>query len=78
MNKLIVLLIISLFLLSNCSFDNKTGIWDAGKEERERISELEEQQRNVISTKQIYKSEVTFNKEINPNQSINFSVVLLK
>ena len=29
-----------LILLNNCSFDNKTGIWDSTEKEKRRISEL--------------------------------------
>ena len=35
---------LTLILLTNCSFDNKTGIWDDKKKEEVRISEIEKKQ----------------------------------
>ena len=37
-----------LILLNHCSFDNKTGIWDGNEDEKERISELEKKQSQII------------------------------
>ena len=42
------------FLIVNCSFDNKTGIWSGGEKEKERIAELEQKQKQVIETKHYY------------------------
>ena len=33
--------------ISNCSFDNKTGIWDGSEEVKKRISEIEDEQDNL-------------------------------
>ena len=35
-------------IISHCSFDNKTGIWDEGLEEKERISKLEKEYKDMI------------------------------
>ena len=53
-----------LILLSNCSFDTKTGIWDGTEEEKEKISELEKEQRKIIDTYKVYSSENIYSKEI--------------
>ena len=54
-----------LILLSNCSFDHKTGIWDEGKNEKKRIAELEKRQNESIDVIKVYSSEKTFSKEVN-------------
>jgi len=51
-------------LLANCSFDNKTGIWGGSKEEKRRITELEKEQSQKISTEKIYSSEEIYAEEI--------------
>ena len=50
-------------LLSNCSFDNKTGIWSGAKSEKRRISELEKKQNQTIYTDKIYSSENIYSEE---------------
>ena len=72
-NKKKLIYIFILVLLTSCSFDNKTGIWNAGKKERERLSKLEEEQRQIISSTKVYSSENTFSKEISFNNVINLS-----
>ena len=59
--KLIFFLIVT--LLNNCSFDNKTGIWSGSESEKIRISELEQQQREVIDTEKVFSSKNLFIKE---------------
>ena len=64
---------ISLFLLSNCSFDNKTGIWSGSDEEKERLAELENQQNSVLETIKIYTSQNIYSKEVKTATSIKLS-----
>ena len=52
-----------LILLVNCSFDNKTGIWRGGEDEKRRIAELEEKQNQAIYTDKIYSSENVYSEE---------------
>ena len=52
-----------LILLVNCSFDNKTGIWDSDKDEKKRIAELEKKQIKKIYKKKIYSSENIYSEE---------------
>ena len=52
-----------LILLVNCSFDNKTGIWRRGEDEKRRIAELEEKQNQAIYTAKIYSSENVYSEE---------------
>ena len=53
-----------LIFLSSCSFDNKTGIWSGNKEEKERLAELERQQKSVLETINVYSSDKKFKQEI--------------
>ena len=48
-------------LLVNCSFDNKTGIWQGGEKEKRRISELEKQQKQILNVEKIYSLEIIEN-----------------
>ena len=64
-----------IFVLSiNCSFDNKTGIWSGGEEEKERIANLEKEQKSILKVIKIYSSENVYEKEISSNKSINLSI----
>ena len=65
MNKRQILIFILLFApLANCSFDNKTGIWGEGENERKRISKIEKEQEKQIKLNNIFSSETVFNEEI--------------
>ena len=52
-------------LISHCSFDNKTGIWSGGQEEKERISDLEKEQRKILDVSKIYSSDDSYTTEVN-------------
>ena len=52
-----------LILLVNCSFDNKTGIWSGGEDEKRRIAELEEKKNQAVYTDKIYSSENVYSEE---------------
>ena len=56
-NKKILIIIFLCVLLNNCSFDNKTGLWDGEEEEREAISKIEEEQNQVINVRKIFSGE---------------------
>ena len=60
-------------LLSNCSFDNKTGIWGGSEKEKKRISELEKEQRQIIDIERVYSSENIYNDEIPLTKGISLS-----
>ena len=64
---------LTLILLTNCSFDNKTGIWDDKKKEEARISEIEKKQKELVSKEKIYSSESIYTQEISLNQKITIS-----
>ena len=51
-------------LLSNCSFDDKTGLWKNSENEKRKISELEKEQKQIIDTEKIYSSTNIFSKEV--------------
>ena len=72
-NKKILIIILLCVLLNNCSFDNKTGLWDGEEEEREAISKIEEEQNQVINVRKIFSGEEIYSKEILLNQSIVLS-----
>ena len=61
------------FLLSNCSFDRVTGIWDDSEEEKQRIQDLEKAQSQIISSEKIYSSTSIFSEEILSNKVINLT-----
>jgi outer membrane protein assembly factor BamB len=60
-------------LLSNCSFDDKTGIWGGSEKEKKRISELEKEQRQIIDIERVYSSENIYNDEIPLTKGISLS-----
>ena len=69
--KLIFFLIF--ILLSNCSFDKKTGIWKETEEEKEKVSELEKKQKEIIDIYKVYSSENIYSKEIFLSKNIILS-----
>jgi len=68
-----LLYLLILIFLCSCSFDNKTGIWSGGKKEKQRIAELEKEQRQIIDTVKIYSSEGSYSKELSLNKKIALS-----
>ena len=56
-------------LLANCSFDNKTGIWDGDKEEKK----LEEKEKRKGRLVKIYSSENVYSTEISATKSITLT-----
>ena len=72
-NKKILIIILLCILLNNCSFDNKTGLWDGEEEEREAISKIEEEQNQVINVRKIFSDVEIYSKEIVLNQNIVLS-----
>ena len=76
MIKKIYFIIFSFFFLftSNCSFDNKSGIWTNEQDERRRIAQLEKRQNNSdIEKLSYYSTENIYSKEINLTQKIKLS-----
>jgi len=73
-NKKNLFFILLLFIISSCSFDDKTGIWDGNKKEKKRVSELELEQRKVVDIVKVYSSDDFFSKEV----SLNNNIVLTK
>lgn len=71
MNKKVSYLFFFLFsiLLTSCSFDKVTGIWSGSEKEKQRISELEREQKQLLDSVQIYSSKTIYSKEINPTKS---------
>ena len=57
-------------LLFNCSFDSKSGIWSEGEKEKERISELEKKQKQIVEKRKILSSENIYSEEKNLNKKI--------
>jgi len=73
MNKKKKLIFFLYFILvSHCSFDNKTGIWN-GENETKRTSELKKNEDNNSSFVQIYSSEDPYYKEISLEKPISLS-----
>ena len=64
---------LTIVLLTNCSFDNKTGIWSGGEDERGRISDLEKQQKQIIDIQNVYSSDSVYSEEISLTKNINLT-----
>ena len=62
-----------LILLTSCSFDSKTGIWGDAEKEKKKIALLEQEQKQIISTENIYSSENIFAEEIPLKRAIKLS-----
>ena len=59
-----------LSLVTGCSFDNKTGIWDGSESEKARIFDIKKKQENINEVVKIYSSENLYkNKNSGDNQS---------
>ena len=61
------------FLISSCSFDDKTGIWSGGKKEKKRISLLQKEQSKIIDITKVYSSDDFYPKEITLDKNISLS-----
>ena len=59
-NKRKIISFLILVLVSNCSFDNKTGIWGDSEKEKKNIADLERKQKQIIEVEKIYSSENIF------------------
>ena len=71
--KKITYFLLIFFLLSNCSFDDKTGIWSGSEDELKKISEIEKQQKEIIDVVKVFSSDNLLLKEITLNRSIVLS-----
>ena len=69
-NKKISVLFIILILLSNCSFDSKTGIWGDSAKEKKRIAKLKKEQKEIVKVETVYSTDKLFSKEILLNETI--------
>jgi len=72
-NKKNLVFLLVFVLLNNCSFDNKTGIWGGSKEEKRKISQLEEEQSKIIDVNKVYSSDDIYSKEIDLIKNISLS-----
>ena len=59
--------------LTNCSFDNKTGIWSSTIDEKKRISVIEKQQKSILGTVKLYSSENKYTQEMQGKNKINLT-----
>jgi len=72
-NKKISILFLLFFVLSNCSFDTKTGIWGDSAKEKKRIAELEKKQKEIIKVQKVFSSDNFYNKEVSLKKNITLS-----
>jgi len=72
--KRIVSFLFLIFILSNCSFDNKSGIW----KEESKIKKKAEKQDKKKKLKKVYKVNKIFNEEVNliPGKKIKIDNIL--
>ena len=71
--KKISILFLAFVILSNCSFDSKTGIWGDSAKEKKKIADLENKQKEIIKVQKIYSSDFFFSKEVSLSKSISLS-----
>ena len=72
-NKKNLIFFLIFILLSNCSFDNKTGIWGDSEKEKRKISELEKKQKQILDVEKIYSSDKIYLKEVPLTKNISLS-----
>ena len=74
MNKKTRFLIYSLIfsVLTNCSFDNRTGIW-SGSEEEKKIAKIEIEQQKEKEVVKVYTFHTSYSKEISTTRNINLT-----
>jgi len=70
---MIKIIIIFIFLLTGCSFDSKTGIWDGLENDEKRVRSNENKQNRNVEIVQVYTSQNIFSKEIVPTGSITLT-----
>ena len=70
---MIKIIIIFIFLLTGCSFDSKTGIWDGLENDEKRVRSIENKQNRNVEIVQVYTSQNIFSKEIVPTVSITLT-----
>ena len=68
-NKRIIYFLLFFFILNNCSFDNKTGIWSGSEDEQKKISEIERQQKEIIDVVKVFSSDNTLLQEVELNRN---------
>ena len=66
-------LILSLLLITSCSFDKKTGIWDGLKQDRKKIDDLRKDRKRISNTVSVFSSSSFTSEEIPPKKSIILS-----
>jgi outer membrane protein assembly factor BamB len=76
MNKINKFFFITLIFIytSSCSFDKKTGIWESGEKEKERIAALENEQNKIKDTTKIYSSYKNPIDEVIASQNVILTV----
>ena len=67
------IIIIFFIILTSCSFDNKTGIWDGLGNEKERARRIENDQNRNVEIVKIYSSQNTYSKEVEAVKNITLS-----
>ena len=54
-----IIFFLATILVISCSFDDKTGIWSGSEKEKKKISEIENEQKQIIDTYTVYSSQDT-------------------
>ena len=73
MNKKINYLVLLFFFIANCSFDNKSGIWNGNEKEKKKVLAQEKKQTTGNNTR-VYTSNSYFSEEVKFLSEINLSV----
>lgn len=72
-NNINLIFFLIFILISGCSFDNKSGIWDGEEDEKIKISDLEKRQKEIVDIYKVYTSNTTYSKEVSLSEKILLS-----
>ena len=64
MIKKIILYLFSSFFIFSCSFDKISGIWSGTENEKRRLGEIQQEQKERLNIVKLYSTENTYNKEV--------------
>ena len=64
MIKKIILYLFSSFFILSCSFDKISGIWSGTENEKRRLGEIQQEQKERLNIVKLYSTENIYNKEV--------------
>jgi len=64
---------LAVLIITSCSFDKKTGIWDGIETDRQKIADLRKERKRILNTVTIFSSANFISEEIPPKKNIILS-----